>query len=404
MRSVYLVLLLAFAPAVVLAQARTPLTLHDVVVSALTASGTENAAGAISSGQKITSNAAASPALSAGFVYGLAPQLPGPAQTSLTEQLGLDFGSAGTRKGQLLLARANASQAQATLLQTRIAVMQSATTAFFAVTSDEAQRGAADESVALAERSLGAARARHRVGLAPLIDVERARSALASAQADQFAAGAALKGDREALTAFTGASGNTQLPALAPLPTSARVTALAPTASPAVVIARSTLDSAQASVLLARGAVQPGLSIGAGVSQLRQTGAASTGPALSAGLNFPISSSLSRASISAATAQSASAQAAYTAVVREAVRNALALRAQAASAVARLPALRTAFDEANRVAQSSLAGYRLGAVSSADLITAQTQLAAARRALAVATVDASRALEVLNVTLGVEPS
>ncbi len=404
MRSTLLVMLLVFAPTVAIAQTPAPLTLHGVVGSALGASGTQTAAATVQSSQRAATGASASPQLSAGLVYGLAPQLPGPAQTSLTEQLGLDFSSPGTREGQLFLVRANAAQAQATLLQTRITVMQSASVAFFAVASDQAQLQAAYESVALGRRSLQAAQDRHRVGLAPLVDVERVRAALASAQADQAAATAALSGDRESLVSFIGASsGTAQLPSLAPLPALAQITALAPLASPPAVLALVQLDAAQASELLARGALQPVLSVGAGVSQLRQSGIGSNGPALNAGLTFPIASSIGRASIGVAHAQVASARAAYAALARDAIRNALALRAQAAAAAARLPALRTAFDEANRVAQSSLAGYRLGAVSSADLVAAQTQLAAARRALAVGMVDASRALALLNVTLGVEP-
>lgn len=404
MRSVLFAALLAFAPTAVAAQTPHPLTLHDVLASALDASGIDAASVVTQSGQRATSHAAAAPQLSLGVWSGIAPQLPGPAQASLTEQLGVDFGSSGTRKGQLLLARATASQAQATLVQARISVMQSGATAFFAVASDQAQLQAADESVALGRRSLQAAEDRHRVGLAPLVDVERARAALAGAQADQAAAAAALNGDRESLAWLVGSSfGALQLTRATPPLTVEQVTALAPAASPPAMLAQASFDTAKALEILARGALQPTLSVAAGLSQLRQSGIGSNGPAVNAGLNFPIVSSAGRASLSAAQAQSVSARAAYDALAHEAVRNALALRAQAAAAAARLPALRTAFTEASRVAQSSLGGYRLGAVSSADLVTAQTQLAAARRALAAGTVDASRTLAILNITLGVEP-
>lgn len=404
MRSILLFVLLALPPAAVMAQPPKPVTLHDAIASALATSGIGAATAAVRSGRRAASNASASPQFSAGVAFGIAPQLPGPAQTSLTEQLGIDFGSAGTRRGRLLLARANAAQAQATLLQSRITAMQSAATAFFAVALDQSQLEAANESVALGERSLDAAQDRLRVGLAPLVDVERARAALANAQADQAAAVAALSGDRESLASLIGSSsGMVKLPGVAPLPAVEQIRTLAPRASPLAVLARASLDTAQASELLARGALQPALSVGAGVSQLRQAGIGSNGPALNAGLNFPISSSIGRASVSAAHAQSVAARTAYDALASDAVRNALALRAQAAAAAARLPELNTALREANRVANASLAGYRLGAVSSADLVTALTQLAATRRALAIGTVDASRSLAILKITLGVEP-
>lgn len=288
MRSLLFFVLLALSPAAVLAQAPKPVTLHDAIASALTTSGIDAARVTVRSGQRAASNATASPQLSGRVAFGIAPQLPGSAQTNLTEQLGVDFGSAGTRRGQLLLARANAAQARAMLLQSRITVMQSAALAFFAVASDQSQLEAANESVALGERSLQAAQDRHRVGLAPLVDVERARAALASAQADQAATLAAMNGDRESLASVIGASSRiVELPRLTPIPSVDQITTLAPPASPPTVLARASLDTARASELLARGALQPALTVGAGVSQLRQAGIGSNGPALNAGLNFP---------------------------------------------------------------------------------------------------------------------
>lgn len=62
--------------------------------------------------------------------------------------------------------------------------------------------------------------------------------------------------------------------------------------------------------------------------------------------------------------------------------------------------MRNAVDAAQRVADAELAGYRLGAVTSTDVILAQTQLAAARSALATATVQAAQASATLQLQIG----
>lgn len=85
---------------------------------------------------------------------------------------------------------------------------------------------------------------------------------------------------------------------------------------------------------------------------------------------------------------------------RDAVQTALAARSQALSSSARVSLLSRAVDAAQGVADAELAGYRLGAVTSTDLILAQSQLATARTAFATATVQAAQASATLQLQIG----
>jgi outer membrane protein TolC len=133
----------------------------------------------------------------------------------------------------------------------------------------------------------------------------------------------------------------------------------------------------------------------------RQAGAQTVGPAADVKFTVPFPSGLTRANAAAAEAGVLVATANLEQIRREAVQTVLRARTTAQSAMARLPGLRKAFDGARRVAEADLAGYRLGAVSSADLVAAQMQAAAAHAAVETATVQALQAYAQLQFEMGV---
>jgi outer membrane protein TolC len=114
----------------------------------------------------------------------------------------------------------------------------------------------------------------------------------------------------------------------------------------------------------------------------------------------PFGSGFTRANVAAADAAVLVAKANLEQSRREAARSALHAWTVARTALARLAGLRTASDASRHVAEADLAGYRLGAVSSADLVAAQTQAAAARAALETATVQALQAYAQLQFEIG----
>lgn len=213
---------------------------------------------------------------------------------------------------------------------------------------------------------------------------------------------AALSGDRTTLATLTGRPDVTAvaLPPASAVPDQPTATALALRTNPAVANAASALQAAQASLLTAQGQLRSGIVIGAGLQLNRQGAETSVGPAFSIGLATSFTSSLGRATVISAQASTIADQAALMQTQRDAIQTALLARAQALSLSARVPPLRNAVDAAQRVADAELAGYRLGAVTSADVILAQTQLAAARSALATATVQAAQASATLQLQIG----
>jgi len=240
------------------------------------------------------------------------------------------------------------------------------------------------------------------VGVAPLIDVQRAQVTLATAQAEVATATAAFDGDRTTLAALIGRPkvASVVMPFASAVPDDATATALALQTNPAVASAASGVLAAQASLLSAQGQLHSGVVVGAGLQLVRQGADTSVGPALSLGLATPFTNTLGRATVVSAQANALASQTALTQARRDAVQTALAARSQALSSSARLSLLSKAVDAAQRVADAELAGYRLGAVTSADLILAQSQLATARTAFATATVQAAQAAATMQLQIG----
>ncbi len=379
-----------------------PLTLGEALAAAASVTGSLGVASTLDQQNGATNAAAPSPAFGLSSSVGQTPKNGAPPENTLTEQLTLNIGSRASRLGALRAAQAGTAQALATAAIARRAGAQGIVTTFFAVANDQAQLAAATTNTALAQRSLDAATQRNRVGVAPLIDVQRAQVTLATAKADVATATAAFNGDRTTLAALIGRPDVTAvaMPPANVVPDSPTATARALRTSPAVASAASGLQAARASLLTAQGQLRSGVIVGAGLQLTRQGAETSVGPALSIGLTTPFTSSLGRATLVSAQANALAAQTAFTQAQRDAVQTALAARTQALSSSARVSFLRSALDSAQRVADAELAGYRLGAVTSTDLILAQTQLATARTALAAATVQAAQASATLQLQIG----
>ena len=378
------------------------LTLADALAGAATLAGSSDTASALEQERRITRAARPSSAVGLSSAIAETPKSGAPPERTLTEQVTLDIGSRERRLGALRATQAGSAQAFASAASARFATAQGIVTAFFAVASDRAEVTAADESAALAARSLTAATERRRVGVAPRIDVERARSALATAEADVAASTAALAADRTMLAALVGRAVVTDVALPAPLvvPDQDATIALVLLTNPSVSAAAALLDAARASLDTARGALRSDVVVGAGLAVNRQGSQTSIGPALSLGILTPFASGLGKASVASARASTIAAQATLVQARRDAVEAALVTRTQALRASARLPSLEDALASAQSVASAELAGYRLGAVSSTDLTLAQAQLSAARTAFARARVEAAGAAARFALEIG----
>ncbi len=388
-------------PAAALAQA-SPLTLEAALTASRSFTGSATAAEIVDDASRAVSRASPSPALSVDTGFSTMPQGGQPAQSSLSEQLSIEFGSANSRLGALRTSQGQVAQAAASLASTHRTNIQTTITAFFSVASDQAQLAAAKDAASLARRTLDAAAQRRKVGVAPLVDQQRARGAFEAAQADQAAASSALSGDRAALAALIGSADftNVTLPNPASVPDERQIIQATLESSPAVAASRAAVVLAQAKELVAHAQASPGLSLGTGVQVTRTGSAQSIGPVIGLSLTAPIATNLLRANLASARAATTVTQANVTQVQRDSVQAALRARQQTVSSAAKLPYLRAALADARRVAEATAGGYRLGAVSSADVIIAQTQLVNARNAFDTAVIQAALAYSTLQLEIG----
>jgi outer membrane protein len=369
----------------------------------IAAGDTDAAGNSIAVASRLAAQAAPAPLLAFGTGFDASPQggLGNPTQFTLFEQFNVTLSSRLARQGQLDSARAAANGAAATVSAARLATAQIVASAFFAVANDQTQLAAARENVDIATRSLDAATARHRVGVGPLIDVERARTLLATYQADLTAALSATTNDTATLEELIGRDVTTVTlnPSTMAIERSAVLRAVE--RSPAVVAAANTYHAAQASLLITEGDVRPSVTISAGPGVSYQAPFPNSyGPVAAIRYNVPVGTSLSRATIASAQANVAAARAVLTQTRQSYQQLYLSLYSQSQSAASRLPSLQTALANARAVTNATLAAYRLGALNSTALILAQTQLAGARAAVDTATLATAQAEAALKLQTG----
>jgi len=397
------VAVLAVCPAM-LGASSAPLTLSDAIASAAQLS-TREAAAAVSEAADTATRVRSQPRTSFTTTLVSQPQSGTSPQYQASIEYTVDFGSSLRRFGALQAAQAQLVQAGATLAQTRRATLQSLIAAFFSVASAQADVAIGAENLAFAQRTLTVAKVRSTQGVAPALDVDRAGAALAVANATLDSTQASLEGARSILRRFVPSVGTAASIAVPErtdaVPDAAMVVASALAYDVSVANAAATLRSAQLAALLAKAETSPGLTVGIGPGISRTGNAHSIGPAATIALNVPLPSALLRSNIIASDAAVLVARAGVDASRMEAAQVALRARSDAMSALARIPNLNRALRATQHVAEADLAGYRIGALSSSEVLTAQSQVASARAALTGAILSAAQARATLDLQTGV---
>jgi len=385
------------------AQATSPqLTLEETVSLALREAPPPNASGTVRTAKALLSHSNPISRMELTTTSDVEPQPSGPPRYTLAEEYGIDLTSTTERYGELSAARADLATATASFSATRRAAATSALTAFFALAADEAQAAADAENVAFTERMIAASAERRFAGSANLSDAERMRFANATAAADNAATGAAQNGDRASLAVLIGSPDVAiALPApAAGLPDATTAADAASRSNPTVVAAQAVVAAREADVLVAAAGLRSDFSVGAGVAVVSQGNQRSAHPAVTLGLGLPLSTPLTRGTVSAAQAAADAARADLVESRREAVQAVLRARTDALSALARVPPLERAYQSARSVAESDLEGYRRGRVSGPDLVASQLQYAAALVAVRAAGVQVLTAVAQLRLQMG----
>ncbi len=379
-----------------------PLTLADALEAA-TKNSMASATNALRDASDRIRRARSAPRTSLNTVISAQPMGGSPLQYLAAPEYTVDFGSAFRRLGTLQTAQSELAQSTATLAATQRATTTTVVDAFFDAAADQSQLIAQNDAVALAQRSTSIASLRHQQGVAPQLDVERAQAQLATVQAERDAARTTLADDLDALGELVGTASPPTVAVPTPpaaLPDTRAVAHAALHANPVVSASQAIYSAAQAAAVLARAELAPGVTVGIGPGYSRVGSAQAFGPAGSVTLNVPVGSPLEHANVSAADAAVLVAQAGLDQSRRQATHDALHARSVADGALARLAKLQAADASARRVANADLAGYRLGAVISADLVVAETQASNARAALENARVMAARAYVNLQIEMG----
>jgi|GEM_PF-4418295 len=396
-------LVFAGCPAM-LGASSAPLTLADAIASAAQLS-TREAVAAVNDAAGLAARVRSQPRTSLTTMLVSQPQSGTSPQYQAAIEYTLDFGSSLRRLGAIQVARAQLVQAGVTLAQIRRATLQSVIAAFFSIAAAQAEVVIDAENLAFARRALTVARIRSTQGVAPALDVDRADAALAVASASLESAQANFDGARGILLHFVPLAGTAASIAMPertdPVPDADTVVAAAVANDVGVANALAALRSAQATALLVKAETSPGLTVGIGPGISRTGNAQSIGPAATISLTVPLSNALLRSNVVAADAAVLVARAGVDASRSEAMQTALRARSDATSSLVRIPNLTRALRATRRVAEADLAAYRIGALRSSELLTAQSQVASARAALTSAKLSAASARATLDLEMGV---
>jgi CzcA family heavy metal efflux pump len=389
---------------VMLGASSAPLTLTDAIASA-TRLSTGEASIALSEATKMANRVRRQPRTSVVSTLVSQPQSGTSPQYQASIEYTIDVGSSPRRLGALQATQAQLVQAGASLAQIERATVRSIIVAFFGVASAQADVGMGAENLALAQRTLSVAKVRSTQGVAPLLDVDRANAALAVATATLDSAHASLEGARGVLRRFVpsfGTAASIAVPVRTdPVPDPNTVVASALASDVNVATAAATLRSAQVAALFVKAETSPGLTVGIGPGISRTGNAQSIGPAATIALDIPLSSAFMRSNLIASDAAVLVARAGVDASRAEAAQVALQARSAAMSALARIPNLDRALRATRHVAEADLAGYRIGALSSSEVLAAQSQVASSRAAFIAATLSAAEARAILDLQMGV---
>jgi outer membrane protein len=318
----------------------------------------------------------------------------------------------GRNVARLHAAQADATAADATLLEQRFNVTLSVKQAFFAVLRAQEQISVGQANVKLAQENLDAATRRKQVGSGTIADVLQARVQVMNAQQSLLTNQSQKRTAMFALGRLVGVDGPVEARLEAPLeprPLSVSkdsLMSLVMGVSPSVNAAIASKQARDASLKAARAAWFPSLSASGGYT------VANTNPSLSksvnswsvsVGLSYPIFNGLQReSSIEQANAQAMVADARLADARRNARSQLEALLSSLDVARQQLTLLRQtlqASEEALRVQQER---YRVGASTILDLITSQAARVQAEMNLIGARYDYQIALAQLEALVGRE--
>jgi outer membrane protein, multidrug efflux system len=289
-------------------------------------------------------------------------------------------------------ARADAEASRADLAATRLALEAQLASIYFDMRGLDARLALLRESVAAFRRAYDLTATRHEGGIASGLDVSRAATVLANAQAELDAVAAARARDEHAIAILIGQAPAAfslavvdRQPEPPAIPVGIASTLLQ--RRPDIVAAERRIAAANARVGVARSALFPRVTLGA------QGGfEAARGNLLSASNGFwalgPLSALVSvfdggarRAGVRIARAQFEEASASYKATVLDAFREVEDDLASARNLASQERNLSAAARAAERTADLALTRYRDGASDYLEVVTAQTAALDAQRAL-----------------------
>ncbi len=314
----------------------------------------------------------------------------------------------------LVQAQAQREAASAQYAGARLALAQQVGAAFYDVLRKQALLQITADTLAQAQRELTDAQKRNAAGDVPELDVLRAQTPVASAQAALYGAQTTLAVSRQTLNGLLGrdldvpvsvAEVSPVAPALSLTVTLtlAQARALAVQDSPDVRAADASMRAADAALQAARLYRQPDLSLQAIDLRTNDQTSFSREDTVQASVTVPLSDGgLGRAQVQEAEAALAGAQA-----QAQAARQAALIAVSGAYLTAQASRQQVnAATEAEAVAQASydktVLGYRSGLFPLTDVLSAQTALAQARIAATQALYDAAVANSVLANALGRE--
>ena len=300
---------------------------------------------------------------------------------------------------------------------TRLTLVADLADAWFTLATDRTLLGIAQDTVAIATRSVALTRARLTGGIAPRTDVRQAETILATAQSDAANLTTVVQQDRDALDLLVGAPvADAELPLsieavenrIAPPPVGLDSTVLL--RRPDVVQAEYLLQAANARIGAARAAFFPRISL-TGLGGFASTALSTlfTGGAFNysagAGASVPIfEGGANRGNLVFARAQAEAATATYQRAIQSAFRDvadALARRATVEEQTAAQVRLEAAARDTAFLAD---ARYRGGVTSFLESLDAQRALFTARRSLATTRLIRARSGVTLYRALGGDPT
>ena len=277
---------------------------------------------------------------------------------------------------------------------------------YFAALSANAALSARQQALANVQSQLRAANLRYSAGDAPHIDVVRAavseaqaQSALATAQADQRNAYAALETETGAGDGDLIALSNHVQPTASAVPVLALAVQAALTTRPEIASAQANVSAEEHAVQIARRGGLPVITVGGGFTSGVDSGFKVSGPSATAALSFPVGGA-AHARVLAEEARLSQARWQLEKVRRDVTTEVAAAVRTYDAQTAALQAAQRAESEASLELHATQVGYRNGASSSLDVETARATSTQAQVDEISATYAKAEAQATLQLLMG----